>query len=284
VSGIPSSGHTTRTLILSPDESQLYVSLGSATNIDNTPIQAMIRRFNVSNFSNTPLIWTTGQILADGLRNEVALAWDPMGRLWGVENGVDNTQRSDWGGDIHNENPCEELNLFSTTTPGQFYGYPYCWSEGELPSPPGKGPKTQWVDEKFRNTAPYSDAWCQNVTNVKPPYACFDAHTAPLDMEFGNITDASGHDMSAFVAYHGSWNRDLVMLRQPPAGYRVEYITFDGQDVNRVRFLEYQGPGETGSGWIRPVGLGIRPCKWGSCLMLSSDTTGQIISVAYGIN
>ena len=31
--------------------------------------------------------------------------------LWGVENGVDELARSPWG-NIHNENPAEELNCF----------------------------------------------------------------------------------------------------------------------------------------------------------------------------
>lgn len=28
-------------------------------------------------------------------------------------------------GDVHNDNPAEEVNIFDK--PGAFYGYPYCW-------------------------------------------------------------------------------------------------------------------------------------------------------------
>ena len=76
---------------------------------------------------------------------------DPKGRVWGVENGVDNLARflfgfyllfflshshlllfsTDLGGDIHSNNPGEELNLLEE---GVFYGYPYCWSEYDLAS------------------------------------------------------------------------------------------------------------------------------------------------------
>ncbi len=28
-------------------------------------------------------------------------------------------------GDVHNDNPSEEVNIFDK--PGAFYGYPYCW-------------------------------------------------------------------------------------------------------------------------------------------------------------
>ena len=69
-------------------------------------------------------------VFADGLRNEVGLAFDAGGRLWGVENSADNLRRSDLGGDIHNENPAEELNLL---VDGGFYGYPWCWTGGPKP-------------------------------------------------------------------------------------------------------------------------------------------------------
>lgn len=45
------------------------------------------------------------------MRNEVGLRFDKHGVLWGVENGMDNLNRQPWG-DIHNENPSEELNRF----------------------------------------------------------------------------------------------------------------------------------------------------------------------------
>jgi hypothetical protein len=39
----------------------------------------------------------------------VGLRADEKGNLWGVENGMDDLNRTDLGGDIHNENPGEEL-------------------------------------------------------------------------------------------------------------------------------------------------------------------------------
>ena len=44
-----------------------------------------------------------------------------------MENGRDNLTRDDLGGDIHIDNPAEELNLFAR--PAQPYGYPFCFSE-----------------------------------------------------------------------------------------------------------------------------------------------------------
>lgn len=34
-------------------------------------------------------------------------------------------------GDVHNDNPSEEVNIFDK--PGAFYGYPYCWWVTQLP-------------------------------------------------------------------------------------------------------------------------------------------------------
>ena len=47
-----------------------------------------IRRFDL-NEGNLPLNFQLGLVFADGLRNEVGLAFDRHGILWGVENGAD---------------------------------------------------------------------------------------------------------------------------------------------------------------------------------------------------
>lgn len=52
-----------------------------------------------------PIDFSLGEVFADGLRNEVGLAFDSHGVLWGVENSADNLEREDIGGDITNDNP-----------------------------------------------------------------------------------------------------------------------------------------------------------------------------------
>jgi len=222
-----------------------------------------------------PISWTTGELFADGLRNEIGLRFDPAGLAYGVENGVDDVARSDWNiGDFHNDDPCEEINAFRQ--PGKFYGYPYCWSEYILPNPPGKGVGTQWVHENFLNTPPYSDAWCQNTNNVIPPEHCLPAHNAPLDIIFGSITDASSYNKTAYVTAHGSWDRD------PPDGYKVFYVTWNHNGtIAHEDFLSYQGPGATGNGWIRPVALAFVNCPWKQCLLVSTDEENEIVGIAY---
>jgi glucose/arabinose dehydrogenase len=270
ISNLPCCHHETRTLLFSPDETVLYVQSGSGSNNDPDPSHAEIRRWKVTSLSATAIDWSTGELLASGMRNEVGIRFDATGVLWGVENGVDDVARSDWNiGDIHNDNPCEELNRFDVNAPGKFYGYPYCWSEFILPSPPGKGAGTQWLHSDFANNANYSDAWCQNTNNVVPPAHCLPAHNAPLDIVFGSITNVVGFDQTAYISAHGSWDRDT------PDGYRVYFTTWKSGVINHTPFLQYAGPGATGNGWPRPVSLAIAPCKWGSCLLISTDSNNQ---------
>ncbi|VEU42652.1 unnamed protein product [Pseudo-nitzschia multistriata] len=97
-------GHKTRTLEF--DKSgMLYISVGSNKNVDGDSYRSRIRRFNISDPSVTfPQDFQTMEVFADGLRNEVGLAFDKHGILWGVENSADNLVREDLGGDIHEDN------------------------------------------------------------------------------------------------------------------------------------------------------------------------------------
>ena len=76
------------------------------------------------------------QLFAHGLRNENGLTLDNQGTqrcnslcwliavgvIWGVENGADDLYRADIGGDIHDNNPAEEVNRFPESNAGKFYG------------------------------------------------------------------------------------------------------------------------------------------------------------------
>lgn len=96
-------GHTTRTLIFD-DRDYLYISVGSNGNVDQDSHRSRIRRFYLDN-GTLPLDFQLGEVFADGLRNEVGLAFDKHGDLWGVENGADDLFRSDLGGSIKEDNP-----------------------------------------------------------------------------------------------------------------------------------------------------------------------------------
>lgn len=106
-------GHQTRTLAFD-DTGRLYISVGSNGNVDADSHRSRIRRFDI--YDDTvvlPLDFQTGEVFADGLRNEVGLAFDSFGVLWGVENGADNLFRDDLGGDIHQDNPVSGRSGFA---------------------------------------------------------------------------------------------------------------------------------------------------------------------------
>lgn len=269
ITGIPTGGHSTRSLIF--NNGLLLVQIGSGSNVDSNPSRAGIRQFDLT--KPLPQDFSTGDWFVNGLRNEVGLRADEKGNLWGVENGMDDLNRPDFGGDIHLGNPGEELNMF---TPGRFYGYPYCWSQYNLSAvttPKG----TQYGLAPFLTDGVHSDTWCQNATNVVKPMYVLHPHTAPLDLLFYYGASFPGYAGDVFVTQHGSW--DSV----PPVGYRVSRVHLQGGvPVSDDPFFWYAGPGETGPNWHRPVALTlIKNAAGGDILLVTSDATDVIIAIQY---
>ena len=275
VDNIPRGGsHTTRTLLF--DDEFLYVSVGSRGNVDNDSSRARIRRFATIDLGGSPLDFENGEVFADGLRNEVGLAVDSQGRVWGVENGSDDLFRADFDPlDIHQDNPAEELNLFAET--GRSYGYPYCWSEFLLPDGRGLGPGTQWAHQRFVNDGTHTDEWCRDGENVVPPVLSMQGHAAPLDLLFypgGSFPDDFTGD--AIVTFHGSWNRT------EPTGYSVMRIPFgsDGLPAGDPEpLLEYVGDLTANfvAEWShRPVGL---TTTRGGRLLVTSDASSAVLAI-----
>ena len=234
-------GHWTRTLIFDEND-YLYVSVGSVGNVDVDDFRSRIRRFQIPANGTLPsggFDFQQGEIFATGLRNEVGLAFDKNKVLYGVENGADNLVRDDLGGDIHNDNPGEELNRFPIENLGKHYGYPFCWTEYKLPksiSPGGKGTIWAWPSTK----AVKNDQWCRD--NTVKPVLSMQAHSAPLGITFFNYTYVGNDtvdcpsgggfpqymDGDAFIAFHGSWNRN------PPTGYKVVRVPMNSNGSPKV--------------------------------------------------
>jgi len=271
VSNLPTGGHQTRSVVLD-GEGSLYVSIGSGANVDPDSSRSRVVRFTAAQVESGAS-YDAAEVYADGMRNEVGLRFDAFGRLWGVENGVDNLERQDLGGNIHADNPGEELNLLDQA--GGFYGYPYCWTEFLLPAGVGEGPGAQWAHPQFVSDGTHTDAWCKDPANVVAPLVTMQAHSAPLDLLFypggAFSADLTG---DAFVTFHGSWNRS------PATGYKVVRLPFDegGMPTGEgVPLLEYAGGGDTADDWPhRPVGLAVLPS---GVLLITSDASGVVIAV-----
>eukprot|EP00004_Rigifila_ramosa_P011825 TRINITY_DN2527_c0_g1_i1.p2 TRINITY_DN2527_c0_g1~~TRINITY_DN2527_c0_g1_i1.p2 ORF type:complete len:426 (-),score=86.22 TRINITY_DN2527_c0_g1_i1:59-1309(-) len=277
VTGIPNGGHVTRALAVDA-QNRLYLHVGSDENVDDTSYRSHVLRFSLNTIPTGGYTWQAGELFADGLRNEAGLQFDADGLLWGVENGRDNLERVDMGGDIHNDNPCEELNAFPTS--GQFYGYPYCWSDTGMDPVTGGSSRTQWADTEYFGNV--TDAWCRDASNNVPPRWCMPAHMAPLGMAFYGNSSFSGEfsfpgEMAddLFVAMHGSWNR------QPPAGYMIMHVEFqNGAPVASAPLIEYDGrnPPAQGLGWLRPVDVHVLQ---DGTLLFTSDANSTIYAIRY---
>jgi len=105
--------HYTRTLKFN-DAGDLFMSIGSrqTDGVDGTPWRSMVKRYAAAVVASwgcpgAPAFhWQRGQTWALGLRNEVALAFDADGVLWGAENGNNVVFDKRLGGDITDDNPC----------------------------------------------------------------------------------------------------------------------------------------------------------------------------------
>ena len=109
----PINHHWTKNLIASPDGAQLYVTVGSNSNVAENGMAAEEGR---------AAIWeidpATGEhrIFASGLRNPVGLAWEPeTGALWTAVN-----ERDELGSDL-------VPDYMTSVQDGGFYGWPYSY-------------------------------------------------------------------------------------------------------------------------------------------------------------
>ncbi|KAG7347166.1 L-sorbosone dehydrogenase [Nitzschia inconspicua] len=271
-------GHQTRTLEF--DRSgRLYITVGSDRNVDPDSHRSRIRRVPITRHQDflAPLDFQTLEVFADGVRNTVGLAFDRHDVLWGVENGADNLQREDLGGDITEDN-AEELNRFREEDAGSHYGYPYCWTEFLLPEGKGNGTGSVWAWPDFLDQN-FTDDQCRN--DYVAPLVSLQAHSAPLGIAFyrwssevpiqclGVEAFPQWMDGFAFIAYHGSWNRDV------PTGYKVVYIAMNetGDAISSpIDLLAHQPPNARWDDGFRPVDGDFDVC---GRLLVTSDGTGN---------
>lgn len=303
INGMGSSGHTTRTLLMSEKSpGTLIVSYGSNGNIDPAALNAQsgvsqIRAFDVSTLPSQPINYSSGgKRLGWGLRNSVGVAEHPVsGGIYSVENSADELTRDNV--DIHQDNPGEELNFHGTansTTDGGNHGYPTCFAlwDTNVPSAGNLTTGNQFVT-KTDGSNGATDAQCNS--NYIAPRLTFPAHTAPLDVIFK--PDGS----AAYVSFHGSCKSksDPFLLfgyrdqqhgtntptytgnRDDPVGYRLSSIAFsNGEPVAAsdsktaaVDVLTNPSLGACPDNCFRPVGLAFDSA---GRLFMTSDSTGDI--------
>ena len=228
--------HWTKNLIASADGRQLYVTVGSNSNVAERGLAAEQDR---------AAIWVvdtaTGahRVLASGLRNPNGLAWAPGGTaLWTVVN-----ERDELGHDL-------VPDYLTAVQDGGFYGWPYSWFGAH-------------VDERVQPQRP------DLVARALVPDYALGAHTASLGLAaaaggplpallsvgllVGQSPAAPSAAQGMFIGQHGSWNR------RPFSGYKVVFVPFAaGRPTGAMPVDLLTGfLGPDGSAYGRPVGVAL---------------------------
>jgi glucose/arabinose dehydrogenase len=263
-------------------EGRMYIMTSAKGNVDPDAFRTRMKRFSgMLELKVEPVsfIGPEAELFAEGLRNENGLAFQGVngtGFLYGVENDRDMLNVPALGGRIDTDNPAEELNRFDVNDPGRFYGYPYCFTEYNIPTY-GEGRGSQWANPEFPDV---TNEWCRDPANNRRPVLELQGHSAPLGLDFYRTAAVSksgalpaSWEGDLFVGYHGSWNR------QPSTGYKVVRIVFDDEgnptDEIVTLFSNANPSPITGERWgTRPVAVKIGP---DGRMYISSDASGEVI-------
>lgn len=242
IADLPGRGyreHWTRNILFSPDGKKMYVTVGSETNVsvEAEPMRAAIVEFNPDG--------TGKRIYASGTRNPIGLAWQPGTRtLWAAVQ-----ERDRLGDDL-------VPDFVTEIKDGGFYGWPYAYMGIE--DPRRKGEKPDLVKQTLTGSV------------------LIESHSAVLGLAFNQgRMFPSEYRGDAFVALHGSWNRNKR------TGYKIVRIRFKngkpvgGYDDFLVGWM--MGP-DIKEVWGRPVGLLF--LRDGS-MLITDDGANKIWRVTY---
>ncbi len=213
--------HWTKSLAVSADGHQLYVGIGSNSNITERGMEveidrAMVWQIDAQTGAHKPY--------ATGLRNPTALTIQPdSGQLWTVVN-----ERDELGPDL-------VPDYLTSVREGAFYGWPYSyWGQN--------------VDPRAQPQNPAKVA-----AAIKPDYS-LGSHVAALGVDFSIPAMGERFADGVFVGEHGSWNRDQ------PVGYKVIFVPFkDGKPAGEPVDFATGFRGEDGKTRGRPVGVTVDP-------------------------
>ena len=235
--------HWTRNILFSPDGTKMFVSIGSASNVsvESDPRRAAISVYDPDGKNH--------RIYASGLRNPIGLSWNPKtGELWTAVN-----ERDGLGDDL-------VPDYATSVKDGGFYGWPFSYiGQNEEPRRKGENPDL--------------------VKRALVPDVLFTSHVAALGIQFytGKMFPKE-YQGDAFVAFHGSWNRQKL------SGYKIVRIKFD--DKGKLEGNSFEDfvagwlPSEDGNEvWGRPVGLLVAA---DGSLLIADDGGRKIWRVSYG--
>lgn len=239
-------GHWTRDVIFSNDQKRMFISVGSASNIDDPDThETEFHRADVLEFTPEGKFV---KVYASGLRNCVGEAINPTtGSLWCSTN-----ERDNLGNFL-------VPDYVTSVKEGGFYGWPWYYmgdhKDPRLPLPCADGTAPNLQAPALSNDQANSCKRVDISSKVIVPDVLVQPHMASLQMSFvpaGSGAFPSQFAGDAFAAEHGSWNR------AQRAGYEVIMIPFhNGKADGGYEDFLTGFVTKDGHVWGRPVGVTI---------------------------
>lgn len=249
IATLPGGGynqHWTRNVVVSPDNRQLFVSVGSQSNAGAEPLpRASVQVMNLDGKNQ--------QTFASGLRNPVGLDFHPKtNQLYTTVN-----ERDGLGDDL-------VPDYLTRIRQGEFYGWPYAYLKPNLLDP-----------RHVRNgKSDRPDLAAKTLT----PNVLFQAHSAALGLQFyDGKTFPKRFLNGAFVAFRGSWNRNAG------TGYKIVFVPFNAASGRPEGYYEdfltgFLTDPSSPTTWGRPVGLLVLP---DGSLLFTEEANNRIYRVQY---
>lgn len=248
ITDLPGGGynqHWTRNVVSSPDGTQLYVSIGSESNVDEEPLpRASVQVMNLDGSQR--------QTFAFGLRNPVGLDFHPVTKeLYTAVN-----ERDGIGDDL-------VPDYLTRIQKGEFYGWPYAYL-----TPRNLDPRQKRASQSKRP---------ELAIRTRTPDVLFQAHSAALGLQFyDGQTFPEKYRNGAFVAFRGSWNRNSG------TGYKVVFVPFDTSNRPQGYYEDFLTgfllDPSVPTTWGRPVGLLV--LSDGS-LLVTEEANDRIYRIQY---
>lgn len=243
IAELPAGGynnHWTRNLIVKPDQSKLYVSVGSGSNVAEKGLENEIRRAVILEFNPDG---TGEKTYGSGLRNPVGMAWAPgTNMLWTAVN-----ERDGLGDDL-------VPDYITSVKEGAFYGWPFSYfGQNEDPRLKGQAPEL--------------------VAKALVPDVPMGAHTASLGLAFYTAKKfPAKYQGGAFIGQHGSWNRSQLV------GYKVAFVPFkNGKPNGKIEDFLTGFIKDEKEVYGKPVGVAVAQ---DGALLVADDVSGIIWRVA----
>lgn len=235
-------GHWTRDIVFSKDGQRMFISVGSASNVDNPDTHP--REFHRADVLEYTPDGKFIKVYASGIRNCVGEAINPItGQLWCSVN-----ERDNLGNNL-------VPDYITHVEEGGSYGWPWYYIGGRQdPRLPGTHPELK--------------------SKIIVPDVLLQSHFASLEMVFYEASQfPAEYKGDAFAAEHGSWNR------KRRAGYEVIRVPMkNGQATGEYEDFLTGFVRSDGKVWGRPVGVAV--ANDGS-LFVSDDGSNSVWHVIY---